>query len=171
MLDTDVIFDAPKAASRSHRCVDVDYPNGRCHVDCADDGAIVYVTWHDAGEQDYDIDSTEGARCGECGETYCADCLTTNHPDGDRPLCRGCAETARNQFYDKNELIERANRAENELQSFLERLRVEPDEAIIRAAVSSLDSISDLVETITRELMLNRERASGAQRYLPGMAA
>lgn len=171
MFDTDVIFDAPKAASRSHRCVDIDFPQGRCHVDCTDCEAVVYVTWNDAGAQDYDIDGTEGARCGDCGETYCSDCLTTNHPDGDRPLCRGCAETARNQFYHKNELIERANRAENELRSFIERLRTEPDSSIIRASVLSVDTIAELVETIHRELLPNIERANGAQRYLPGLAA
>lgn len=158
----DVFSPSPKAATRSHRCIDIDFPGGRCHVDCTECEAVVYVTWNDAGAQDYDIDGTEGARCGDCGETYCADCVTTNHPDGDRPLCHGCAETARNRFEQTNELELRLVDAERALESYIERLGKEPDAAIIRATVPAADRLIELIERMHSALRPNIERAMKA---------
>lgn len=158
----DVFSPSPKAA----KCLDdvgntPHYGNGHpFHVHCARDGAVVYIEQSGPGPRDFDVDPLEGGVCH--GEVFCSDCMTNNTPTGER-MCRDCAESAANAFFKKNQLQERAVRAQNELQELLDRLKVEPDAALIRATVNNVDAIIDLVEKIHSQLLPNIDRAKASE--------
>lgn len=151
---------------RNHKCGTVDFARGYvCHRDCSDCGAVVFVEQTDSGHNDFDVPLDEGARCFDCKEVSCSDCIHTLTPDG-KPRCPVCYERVRIQAQSGDELFDAPGRALEALEAYSKALASEQNPARIRESIGNLNRLEDMFARVNAELLPNIERALGKQQTL-----